>query len=61
MSNINSLSKKILLFLLEKDEPSTAKEIANFVGVSSRIIFRNMDSVNDYLKKKAYTHRTVES
>lgn len=55
MNNIKSSSKKILLFLLEKEEPTTAKEISKFIGVSSRTILRNMDSVDDYLKKIGYT------
>lgn len=55
MDQMDSLSKKILLFLLEQNKPSTAKDIGKSIDVSSRTILRKMNKVEEYLKSKDYT------
>ena len=54
MNTIDSLSKKMLLVLLDKDEPSTAREIAKIISVSSRTVLRKINIIEDFLQKRGY-------
>ena len=47
--------KRILLFLLNSNQPLTSEQLADEIGVSKRTIQREIDVLNTYLKEKGCT------